>query len=81
MSGINTCLNAGSDIIFSGTFGAAQEGTFQRIPSLAVSLRTHGVPDYEFAAEFTAKISRTSVFRNRKRDDKSQHSLREKGRY
>lgn len=55
VSGINTCLNAGSDIIFSGTFGAAQEGTFQRIPSLAVSLRTHGVPDYEFAAEFTAK--------------------------
>lgn len=54
VSGINTCLNAGSDIIFSGTFGAAQEGTFQRIPSLAVSLRTHGVPDYEFAAEFTA---------------------------
>lgn len=26
VSGINTCLNAGSDIIFSGTFGAAQEG-------------------------------------------------------
>lgn len=54
VSGINTCLNAGSDIIFSGTFGAAQEGTFQRIPSLAVSLRTHGVPDYEFAADFAA---------------------------
>lgn len=54
VSGINTCLNAGSDIIFSGTFGAAQEGTFQRIPSLAVSLRTHGVEDYEFAAEFAA---------------------------
>lgn len=55
VSGINTCLNAGSDIIFSGTFGAAQEGTFQGIPSLAVSLRTRGVEDYTFAADFTAR--------------------------
>lgn len=55
VSGINTCLNAGSDIIFSGTFGAAQEGTFQHLPSLAVSLRTRGVEDYEYAADFTAR--------------------------
>ena len=55
LSGINTCLNAGSDIIYSGTFGAAQEGTFHRIPSLAVSLRTRGASDYEFAADFVAK--------------------------
>ncbi len=55
ISGINTCLNAGSDIIYSGTFGAAQEGTFHRIPSLAVSLRTHGVDDYAFAADFIAR--------------------------
>ncbi len=54
VSGINTCLNAGSDIIYSGTFGAAQEGTFHRIPSLAVSLRTRGKEDYEFASEFVA---------------------------
>ena len=55
ISGINTCLNAGSDIIYSGTFGAAQEGTFHRIPSIAVSLRTHGVSDYEFTADFVAR--------------------------
>lgn len=55
ISGINTCLNAGSDIIYSGTFGAAQEGTFHRIPSLAVSLRTHGVDDYAFTADFIAR--------------------------
>lgn len=55
VSGINTCLNAGSDIIFSGTFGAAQEGTFQKLPSLAVSLRTKGVEDYDFASDFTAR--------------------------
>lgn len=55
VSGINTCLNAGSDIIFSGTFGAAQEGTFQHLPSLAVSLRTRGVEDYEYASDFTAR--------------------------
>lgn len=55
ISGINTCLNAGSDIIYSGTFGAAQEGTFHRIPSLAVSLRTRGVDDYAFTADFIAR--------------------------
>lgn len=55
ISGINTCLNSGSDIIYSGTFGAAQEGTFHRIPSLAVSLRTRGVDDYSFTADFIAR--------------------------
>lgn len=55
VSGINTTLNAGSDIIFSGTFGAAQEGTFQRVPSIAVSLRTHHTDEYEFAADFVAR--------------------------
>ncbi len=52
LSGINDVLNIGSDIIYSGTFGAAQEGTFQGIPSVALSLRTHGSEDYTFAVEF-----------------------------
>lgn len=55
LSGINSVLNIGSDIIYSGTFGAAQEGTFHRIPSIAVSLRTRGTQEYEFAADFIAR--------------------------
>lgn len=53
LSGINDVLNIGSDIIYSGTFGAAQEGTFQGIKSVALSLRTRGVEDYDFAVDFT----------------------------
>lgn len=52
ISGINNVLNIGSDFIYSGTVGAAQEGTFQRIPSVAVSLRTKGSEDYSFAVDF-----------------------------
>ena len=52
ISGINNVLNIGSDFIYSGTVGAAQEGTFQLIPSLAVSLRTKGSDDYSYATEF-----------------------------
>ena len=55
LSGINDVLNVGSDIIFSGTFGAAQEATFQGIKGVAVSLRSLGTNNYEYAAEFTAK--------------------------
>ncbi len=52
ISGINSVLNVGTDIIYSGTVGAAQEGTFQGIPSIAVSLRTRRVEDYEFSADW-----------------------------
>ncbi len=55
ISGINTNMNAGSDIIFSGTFGAAQEGTFHGIPGIAVSVRSQGTDEYEFTADFLAR--------------------------
>lgn len=55
LSGINSVRNIGSDVMYSGTFGAAQEGTFHRVPSIAVSLRTHGKEDYAYSAEFIAK--------------------------
>lgn len=54
LSGINSVRNVGSDIMYSGTFGAAQEGTFHKIPSIAVSLRTRRVDDYADSAEFVA---------------------------
>jgi len=55
ISGINSGLNIGSDVIYSGTVGAAQEGTFHGIPSIAVSLRWHEDMDYDFAADFVAE--------------------------
>ena len=55
LSGINDVLNVGSDILFSGTFGAAQEATFQGIKGVAVSLRSNHTDDYAYAAEFTDK--------------------------
>ncbi len=61
ISGVNTTMNAGSDIIFSGTFGAAQEGTFNNIPGIAVSLRARGTDEYEFTADFIAKNLNTLI--------------------
>ncbi|MBR4800227.1 MAG: 5'/3'-nucleotidase SurE [Clostridia bacterium] len=55
LSGINNVLNVGSDIMFSGTFGAAQEATYQGIKGVAVSLRSKGTDDYDYSAEFTVK--------------------------
>ena len=37
ISGVNSVLNIGSDIIYSGTFGAAEEGSVLGVPSVAVS--------------------------------------------
>lgn len=36
-SGINFGYNCGGDLMYSGTFGAANEGAFQGIPSVALS--------------------------------------------
>lgn len=55
ISGINSVLNIGTDLIYSGTFGAAQEGTFHRIPSIAVSLRAKKSENYAETADFIAK--------------------------
>lgn len=55
ISGINTVLNVGSDAIYSGTFGAAQEGTFQGYPSIAVSLDEKHTGNYDYAVDFTVK--------------------------
>ncbi|MCI5837111.1 MAG: 5'/3'-nucleotidase SurE [Veillonellaceae bacterium] len=37
VSGMNNGFNLGSDVVYSGTVGAAREGLFAGIPSLAVS--------------------------------------------
>lgn len=53
ISGINSVLNVGSDILYSGTFNAAQEATYLRHKGIAVSLDA-SEGDYAFAAEFIA---------------------------
>ena len=54
VSGINSVLNLGTDTVYSGTFGAAEEGTLLGVPSMAVSVRA-GRGGYDLAAEFVAK--------------------------
>ena len=49
LSGINDVLNVGSDIMFSGTFGAAQEATYQGIKGVAISLRSNHTGDFAYA--------------------------------
>lgn len=39
VAGINTVMNLGTDIIYSGTFNAAMEGTVLGYPSIALSTR------------------------------------------
>ncbi len=54
LSGINSVFNVGSDIIYSGTFGAAQEGTYLGYPAIAISLNAVN-GDYSFSAQFIKK--------------------------
>ena len=61
LSGINSVRNIGSDVMYSGTFGAAQEGTFHKVPSIAVSLRTHGSENYDYSADFIARNIETFI--------------------
>lgn len=57
VSGINNGANMGTDIIYSGTCGAARQGALYGIPSVAVSLSSEpGRDKHNFTtlAEFTA---------------------------
>ncbi len=52
ISGVNTVLNVGSDVIYSGTFGAAEEGTVLGVPSVAVSVDASKGSGYDTAVRF-----------------------------
>jgi len=61
VSGINHGANLGQDRFYSGTVGAAREGTFRDIPSIAVSLvldprKGDEVRYFDTAAKFIKKI-------------------------
>ncbi|HBF37446.1 MAG TPA: 5'/3'-nucleotidase SurE, partial [Firmicutes bacterium] len=55
ISGINHGPNLGSDILYSGTVSAAVEGSFYKIPSIAVSLSGYKNFDFTPAAAFIGK--------------------------
>ena len=58
VSGINRGANLGEDVFYSGTVGGAREGTFFRVPSIAVSLAGRAESDFSHAAAFSVKIAR-----------------------
>lgn len=58
VSGINGGLNAGINVLYSGTVAAAIEGAFFDITSVAVSLEFDEHAEYERAAKFAVSIIR-----------------------
>ncbi|MDO4570921.1 MAG: 5'/3'-nucleotidase SurE [Planctomycetia bacterium] len=56
VSGINWGQNAGINILYSGTVGAAMDGAIVGIPSFALSIQDAAVPPFERAAAAAADI-------------------------
>lgn len=56
ISGINAGANLGRDIFYSGTVGAAIEGAYHNIPSIAVSINQKEEPYYDTAVKVIGKI-------------------------
>jgi 5'-nucleotidase len=56
VAGINNGANAGINVYYSGTVAAAMEGTFLKIPSVAMSLAAEEQMDFETAAKYCTKI-------------------------
>ena len=62
ISGINMGANTGTDIHYSGTVGAAMEGSFMGIPSIAISCCcNHG--DKTFNYEYIAKFVKQNLLK------------------
>ena len=57
ISGINHGSNAATNVLYSGTMGAAIEGSFYGIPSVGLSLTSHDADaDFEAAKEYARRI-------------------------
>jgi 5'-nucleotidase len=56
VSGINSGLNAGIDVLYSGTVAAAIEGAFFGITSIAVSLEFNEHAQYDQAARLARRV-------------------------
>ncbi len=61
ISGINSGSNAGININYSGTVGAAREATFNGIPSIAVSIEQGENSDYTGMSRFIENLSEKVV--------------------
>ena len=57
VSGVNQGGNLGTCAIYSGTVSAATEAAIEGIPAIAISLNTFEDIDFQFAAEFGAKLA------------------------
>ena len=60
LSGINHGYNAGSDVLYSGTVGAATEGALRGKPAMAVSLGHEREDTYDKAAALAVISTRRS---------------------
>ena len=54
ISGINDVLNIGTDYLYSGTVGAAQEGTMLKVKSVALSINENKNTNYADIAKFVS---------------------------
>lgn len=67
ISGINEGSNLGDDVFISGTVGAALQGYFYGIPSIALSIATLGTPRFEVAAQLAKVLAATMMKRGFRR--------------
>jgi len=58
LAGINHGPNLGTDILYSGTVSAAMEGLIEGIPSIAFSLTSFSLLNFQPAADFAQKLVR-----------------------
>lgn len=57
VSGINHGSNTAINIIYSGTVSAAREASIMDVPSIAISVASHAVMDFSFAAKVAKYLS------------------------
>ena len=55
-SGINQGANLGTDVLYSGTVSAAMEGIIEGIPSLAISLTSFRIKEFQPAANYARDL-------------------------
>ena len=55
-AGINHGANVGTDTVYSGTVGAALEGSIQGIPSAAVSVDSHKATHFDYACDLAVDL-------------------------
>ena len=63
ISGINHGSNTAINIIYSGTVSAAREAAIMDVPAIAISVASHDVDDFSYAAKVAKKLA-LKVFEN-----------------